>query len=253
MDELQRALRDAPLTAPAGVHDATSVAAAPRASSTLAAVGPAVRARPPTAAPVKTTFSDAASMIDEPAPTQARARSPMRLVTLAVAVAVAVTAAAAIFFTRGHAGPPTLAPEAPPAASAAPSAPLPAKAPTPAPPVEAARPERLVSVGVTSDPAGARLVRVRDGADIGVTPFHDSRRADDGTEQLRLELNGYRPEPVVMPHDRDVALSFTLTKLPSATHHRTSTHAGAPHGSPARPAAPTPPPRPERPSEPVPL
>jgi hypothetical protein len=69
-------------------------------------------------------------------------------------------------------------------------------------------------------PEGARVVREKDGAVIGMTPFRETWPSGDGVTRLRLELDGYRTETVAVPLDRGVDLSFALRKVavPADSH-----------------------------------
>ena len=117
-----------------------------------------------------------------------------------------------------------------------------------------------VTAAIVSDPPGARVVREKDGAVIGMTPFRETWPSGDGVRKLRLELDGYRSESVAVPLDRGVDLSFSMHKVAQAeprkhrdkeTKHPPATHAPASKG-PGAPAAPAPAAKPSR-SEPVPL
>jgi hypothetical protein len=77
-------------------------------------------------------------------------------------------------------------------------------------------------------PPGARLVRERDDADLGVTPFKESWRVGPGIERVRIELDGYRAETFAVPLDRGVDLTFTLKKLPRAPSKTFAPHAPGP-------------------------
>jgi len=143
----------------------------------------------------------------------------------------------------------------------APAATAPAK-PTPAPAAPTAAPAApaKVTAAIVSDPPGARVVREKDGAVIGMTPFRETWPSGDGVRKLRLELDGYRSESVAVPLDRGVDLSFSMHKVAQAeprkhrdkeTKHPPATHAPASKG-PGAPAAPAPAAKPSR-SEPVPL
>jgi serine/threonine protein kinase len=171
---------------------------------------------PPLPAPAtpaaQTTFSATASAFETNASPRRRARWP--IVTLLGAVAVGGVAFALRSGGPSDAKPPP-APAVPAASTASPepstkTAPPTAatSAVTPAP-----RPAATIAVSIASEPAGARVVRERDGADIGVTPFKESWPAAKGVEKMRLELDGYRPEVLVVPLDRGVALEFALTKV----------------------------------------
>jgi len=120
---------------------------------------------------------------------------------------------------------------------------------TAAPPVAPAKAAAKVTAAIVSDPPGARVVREKDGAVIGMTPFRETWLSGDGVTRLRLELDGYRPEAVAVPLDRGVDLSFALHKVAAtADSHK--------HKDPKRPpGGKTPPSRPATPArlEPVPL
>jgi hypothetical protein len=131
-----------------------------------------------------------------------------------------------------------------------------------APPASAVEPPRELSVEITSAPSGARLVRDRDGALLGVTPLHQSWPRGPGVEALRLELEGYRPVPLVVPLDRDVRLALPLDRLPAAPQSRRSARparsgrhrpAALPAPAPPTPAPPVPTPPSDPPHEPVPI
>ena len=89
-------------------------------------------------------------------------------------------------------------------------------------------------------------MREKDGANIGVTPFDEAWPKGIGVEKLKLELEGYLPEPFAVPLDRGVELSFPLTKAPAAVAPKHKRSASPPHETPAHKAAP-------ELSEPVPL
>ena len=103
-----------------------------------------------------------------------------------------------------------------------------------------------------SEPSGARVVREKDGAVIGMTPFRETWPSGGGVLKLRLELDGYRAESVAVPLDRGVDLSFTMHKVATADvpQHKDAKHTPAhtPGAKTSRPA-----PKPSAKSEPVPL
>jgi serine/threonine protein kinase len=189
--------------------------------------------------PAQTTFSAAASMIENPPAQRRRSRwiVPLSLGGVAAVLVVGVQ----LFGSKP-------APQTPPTAQPmadvkAQSASAPSSIPGPQAPPEA---PKGISVGITSDPSGARVVRERDGADIGVTPFKESWPVSAGVEKLRIELDGFKPEPFVVPLDRGVDLAFALRQIPSLAPHRKKTHEPPGASSPSTPkAAPRP--------EPVPL
>ena len=123
-------------------------------------------------------------------------------------------------------------------------APAPPAKPAPAAGSPAATTPATVTAALVSEPSGARVVREKDGAVIGMTPFRETWPSGGGVLKLRLELDGYRTESVAVPLDRGVDLAFTMHKVASGEppKHRDAKHA---------PAAKTP--RPAAKSEPVPL
>ncbi len=68
---------------------------------------------------------------------------------------------------------------------------------------EVDRPAGLVSLAIESEPAGATVIRKRDGVRLGTTPYRyevERSRADVG---FILNLEGYRSMSVSMPGDKD--------------------------------------------------
>ena len=57
--------------------------------------------------------------------------------------------------------------------------------------------DKTVTAAIVSAPPGARVVREKDGAVIGMTPFRETWPGGEGVTKLRLELDGYRTEAVV--------------------------------------------------------
>jgi eukaryotic-like serine/threonine-protein kinase len=110
----------------------------------------------------------------------------------------------------------------------------------PAPPPIAHEPV-MIAVGITTVPEGARVVRERDGAMLGLTPLELSWPSGTGVETLRLERGGYRSETVVVSLDRDADLKLDLRPVaPSVRQAATPRRvpAPAPAKAAARPAAP---------------
>jgi serine/threonine protein kinase len=226
--------------------------------------------RAPRSDPPQTTFTAAASMIENQLTQRRRSKGPVIALAGVVAAGVVV---AGVFLTGGKSPAPATTRPSEPATAVGRSAPeasgptTPGAAPAPAElsasPVQApAKPSqeraRTVSIAITSDPPGARVVREKDGADLGTTPFKESWPASDGVEKLLIELAGYRAEPVAVPLDRGAEMTFALKKAPTPAAHKKKTHEEAsksaapaiptPTAAPA-PSAPKPAPRPE----PVPL
>ena len=112
-----------------------------------------------------------------------------------------------------------------------------------------------MTAAIVSDPPGARVVREKDGAVIGMTPFRETWPSGDGVTKLRLELDGYRTETVVVPLDRGVDLSFALRKVapPEPHKHKETKQAPAAKVSPAAPRPRAPALKSPPGSEPVPL
>jgi hypothetical protein len=59
------------------------------------------------------------------------------------------------------------------------------------------------------------VVRERDGATMGATPFRERWPRGSGVERLRIERAGYRSEAVVVPLDRGIDVALALSPLPA--------------------------------------
>jgi serine/threonine-protein kinase len=158
-------------------------------------------------------------------------------------------AGVALWLTRG-----SWAPRPADAVAVAPAKTSPA---TPTPSAPPPRPAAKVTAAIVSTPPGARVVREKDGAVIGTTPFRETWPGGEGITKLRLELDGYHAESVAVPLDRGVDLSFAMRKAAAAAVEPANKRKDARH-APARPPAakapaapPHPAPKPR--SEPVPL
>jgi serine/threonine-protein kinase len=189
-----------------------------------------------------TTFTQAAHARDLGTDVMSRARG--RKAPLIVLGALAI-AGVVVWQTRGSwmsrpADTVIVAPAAPANAN-----PPPAAEPTPANAAPAA-----VTAALVSDPSGARVVREKDGAVIGMTPFRETWPSGGGVLKLRLELDGYRSESVAVPLDRGVDLSFTMHKVATADAPK---HKDTKHTPAAKTPRPSPTARPAAKSEPVPL
>ncbi len=191
------------------------------------------RTQPPVQPANPSTFSQAAHARDLESDGASRSRGRKAPVIVLAALAIA---GVVVWQTRGSwksrpANSVTVAPA--PTAKPAPAAGSPATT-TPA----------TVTAALVSEPSGARVVREKDGAIIGMTPFRETWPSGGGVLKLRLELDGYRTESVAVPLDRGVDLAFTMHKVASGEppKHRDTKHA---------PGAKTP--RPAAKSEPVPL
>jgi hypothetical protein len=244
MEELSRALgaKAVPATLPRG----------PTPGSVEA---PAIGGTRLVTPPPPTTLSAGVSVIErELTPRlRSRRRGPLIVVTLAVAAA-----AGYLVFSRGQRAPVT-APVVPPVA-------VPAR-PSVEPPAPKTPP--TITVKLTSEPPGARVVRERDGALIGVTPLQESWPSSSGSEKVRLEEEGYQPESLIVPLDLGVDLAFHLKPAAAPPSHKHASHHAASGSSkkppaqlspnpPAPPAVAPPAPAPPKPAappkaEPVPL
>jgi hypothetical protein len=191
-----------------------------------------------------TTFTQAAHARDLATDVVSRSRGRRAPIIVLAAVALA---AVVVWQTRGSwmsrpADTVTVAPVSPA---------TPARAAEPAPANAA---PATVAAALVSEPSGARVVREKDGAVIGMTPFRETWPSGGGVLKLRLELDGYRTESVAVPLDRGVDLSFTMHKVATADvpQHKDAKHTPA-HTSGAKTPRPSPAPKPSAKSEPVPL
>jgi eukaryotic-like serine/threonine-protein kinase len=209
------------------------------------------RPDPPAPPANPTTFTQAAqaAALETDVLTASRGRKAPAIILAALALG-----GGGLWLTRG-----SWMPSRSDTVTVAPATPAPTT-PAPAPrPAAAVKVPASVTAAIVSDPPGARVVRETDGAVIGMTPFRESWPSGDGVRKLRLELDGYRPEAVVVPLDRGVDLSFGLRKIaqPEPRKHKEAKHAPAAKvpaaPAPKVPAAPAPSPRPPPRSEPVPL
>jgi eukaryotic-like serine/threonine-protein kinase len=206
---------------------------------TPAARPTAKAARPQTPAPVTTpttfTQAGAGAIATDVRGGRSRGRRASAFVLGALAIG-----GVAFWLTRGsrQAETVTVTSAARPIAPAV--AAVPAVAAPPAVPAKAAP---KVTAAIVSAPPGARVVREKDGAVIGMTPFRETWPSGDGVTKLRLELDGYRSETVAVPLDRGVDLSFALRKIaaPAESHKhkepkRPPPAAKPPAGKPPAPA-----------------
>jgi len=95
-----------------------------------------------------------------------------------------------------------------------PSPPVPLPPPPP-PKVEQAvtpPPKKTVRWSVSSQPGGAMVIRQRDGNILGVTPLTLNNPASEGSESLRIVLQGYAEESVKIDLSQDFDQSFELRK-----------------------------------------
>ncbi len=155
----------------------------------------------------QTTFSSAASMIENSVAVRSR---PRWIVPGALVGVVAIGSGAWLYL---H--PPGLTRERPAEV-------VPASQPLPSTTKATSDEPKEISIGIASEPTGARVVRERDGADIGVTPLKESWPIGTGIEKVRIEADGFLPEHFIVPLDRGVDLRFTLTKIPSVVEHKKS-------------------------------
>ncbi|HKA87450.1 MAG TPA: serine/threonine-protein kinase [Haliangiales bacterium] len=158
-------------------------------------------AQPAPAGPLPSTLGRGTGEIVEPAAdlrVPMRRRWPLALIGLALVGAVA----AAIAIGSRPRAPAAAAPATPDASPPAPPATAPpsTSAPAPAPPPR---------VRIRSTPPGARVVRVGDGAVLGVTPC-DVELPRGAEARLRLTLAGYRDQELRVKPDDDRDRSVTL-------------------------------------------
>jgi eukaryotic-like serine/threonine-protein kinase len=247
MGEMQSALSGRPTGQRTGPFAVTPAAPAvpPAALHTRRFDQPSPSRRAP-----QTTFSGAASVFGSSPPVMPR-RSVLGPVVGIGLVAVVGVVGFVVWRQRAAPVPPEdLAAvggvTAPGAAAAGEATPPPAaEPPAPAPPP-------TITARISSQPAGARVIRERDGAVLGITPLRETWPKEDGTEKLRLELDGHHPEKIAVPLDRGVNLSLALKKVappapaappPSPAARRKRAGTGTPPGGtpPGAPAARPPP------------
>jgi hypothetical protein len=97
-------------------------------------------------------------------------------------------------------------------------------------------------VRIRSSPPGAQVIRIADGALVGVTPCEvESPRGADVDARLRVTLAGYRDEEIRLLPDGDRDRSITLTSVRREPETRRPTPPPAPaprkRGDPVDPFA----------------
>jgi hypothetical protein len=65
------------------------------------------------------------------------------------------------------------------------------------------RPAGLVSLSIESEPAGATVIRKRDGVRLGITPYRYEVEPADGRVSFVLQLKGHKSVVVSMPSNQD--------------------------------------------------
>jgi hypothetical protein len=141
-------------------------------------------------------------------PSMARTTGKMqRKHWLAIGGFLAVAATAGLAMALHHPSP-----ASPPAKPSAPDA-QPALDPT-----------FLVLASMGSTPPGARIVRVSDGFELGITPetveFHQSNQP----VLVRFELEGFNPVTREVPTDSDSEFRIALEPLPALRPHGVRSH-----------------------------
>lgn len=94
--------------------------------------------------------------------------------------------------------------------------------PAPAPP------RVRIRWSVTSQPAGAAVVRAEDGQVLGKTPWEHEELQAPGEAQLLLRYDGFVEEPVTLPRDRDAAVQRRLHPIKLSLPAPATPHPGAP-------------------------
>ena len=143
--------------------------------------------------------------------------SRRRLVPIAAAVVGTVGILIVVFFQTGRRTP--VSPQSGSGTvsgqkSVAPPASGPATPPVPA----AAKP--MIRWHVTSQPEGAQVVRVQDGAVLGVTPWQTEQVKGAETVELLLKHSGFAEQRIALSQSADVELNEQLRPLPHAAEAR---------------------------------
>jgi hypothetical protein len=96
-----------------------------------------------------------------------------------------------------------------------PPAPPPPPPPSPKTVVEQHEPppKKMVRSVLASQPPGAMVVRQRDGQVLGITPLTMTNPAGDGSEPVRVVLQGYAEETVALDLTKDSEQKLDLRKL----------------------------------------
>ena len=84
---------------------------------------------------------------------------------------------------------------------------------TPVAALSAPAPPKMVTLTITSEPAGARVFRASDGVDLGVTPLATSVERGDGEARFILKHRGFHEEAVTLGAASDGARHITLLAI----------------------------------------
>jgi serine/threonine-protein kinase len=138
----------------------------------------------------------------ERAATQRRPASRALAAIVVAGVVTAAGAAAWLLWPRPVAAPPVSGRPVPPSRPPAP------------------RPPAVVQLRIQSKPAGARVVRTGDGAQLGVTPFTLEQPRGAPAIEVRFEKDGHRAVTLDLSFDRTTATNVALEPKPAAPHAR---------------------------------
>ena len=168
-----------------------------------------------------TTLSTTSGESSSPAVTTTQVSRRGRFPVVFAVVGLLVLGAGGLLALRWRGSTTTAAgPQAPPpelSGAAAPVAPIPT-ASTKSP--EVPPPATVVRLRLSSRPAGARIVRVSDGAVIGITPTLLELASGAQPLSLRIEKDGYLPATRDLPLDHDSDSKIQLTAASQARPHQ---------------------------------
>jgi serine/threonine-protein kinase len=164
--------------------------------------GPSASRRAAPTAPPANTLSPAAAHT-EYGTTARVGRSRRGPLLVAGLLGLGVAAVGVFVVRRPSADPPAASPVT---ALAPPVTPRPPENPAPPPPPKVAK----VRMRIDTQPSGARILRAATGEMVGTTPFRHEEEAAEGTEELRLEKDGFRTATLTVARGRDVEETVKL-------------------------------------------
>jgi serine/threonine-protein kinase len=181
---------------------------------------PAMPSLPPfvTESPTKpTTLSGAA--FDKPATAPGAGRQRTVLVAVLAAAAVGgVAIALSLQGSQPRAAKPFVSSASPPAApEPAVAEPVPAAPPVVTPPAAPDPAPATVELSIESTPGGAIILR--DGAQLGVTPFHGTLPRGDAPVKLTLRKSGYKDKIITVVPAAALGENIKLESRPHSTTH----------------------------------
>jgi serine/threonine protein kinase len=178
----------------------------------------AVLPTPVPGARLSTTFSSNGERMPSQPPPAPKRGGPAKLL-LGAGVALAVAGGALLWSRQQHGTATIVAP--PPQKAAMPG-------PILNPPPPPSKDPKQVRIRIETQPGGARVVRISDGADLGTTPWEHDFPAGDGHIEVRVDKDGYEPVKRTIALFGDQREEIALKQRPAPKPRKHSGHGATP-------------------------